>query len=127
MKNFKTVLFCFGLFFTFALTAEKSSLSQLSDLEYNIKYMEGIIADATKNLNAQKKLLALLERQLAGLDIHFTEDEDDETCDLEEDDHRLTLRIPKRLIAKIDKKRKQRVGRISRNLWILEILEKAVM
>jgi hypothetical protein len=42
-----------------------------------------------------------------------------------EDDHRLTLRIPKELVHKIDEKRKQRVGKISRNLWILETLDKA--
>ena len=41
------------------------------------------------------------------------------------DDHRLTLRIPKRLLDKVDVKRKQRVGTISRNLWILEVIEKA--
>ena len=41
------------------------------------------------------------------------------------DDHRLTLRIPKSLMAKIDIKRKQRIGKISRNLWILETLDKA--
>jgi len=40
-------------------------------------------------------------------------------------DHRLTLRIPKWLMDKIDDKRKERVGKISRNLWILETLEKA--
>ncbi len=38
---------------------------------------------------------------------------------------RLTLRIPKWLMEKVDEKRKQRVGKISRNLWILEIIEKA--
>ncbi|MFA6535579.1 MAG: hypothetical protein WCS92_04945 [Candidatus Babeliales bacterium] len=42
-----------------------------------------------------------------------------------EDDHRLTLRIPKKLLAKIDIKRKSRIGSISRNLWILETIEKA--
>jgi hypothetical protein len=41
------------------------------------------------------------------------------------DDHRLTLRIPKALMAKIDTKRKERIGKISRNLWILEALDKA--
>lgn len=47
--------------------------------------------------------------------------------DMEEsnDDHRLTLRIPQWLMDKVDTKRKQRVGKISRNLWILEALEKA--
>jgi hypothetical protein len=40
-------------------------------------------------------------------------------------DHRLTLRIPKQLMEKIDMKRKKRIGKISRNLWILEVLERA--
>ena len=40
-------------------------------------------------------------------------------------DHRLTLRIPQWLMDKVDEKRKQRIGSISRNLWILEQLEKA--
>ena len=43
----------------------------------------------------------------------------------EDDNHRLTVRIPKWLLAKIDAKRKERVGKISRNLWILEVIEKA--
>jgi len=41
------------------------------------------------------------------------------------DDHRLTLRIPQWLMDKVDEKRKERIGSISRNLWILEQLEKA--
>ena len=41
-------------------------------------------------------------------------------------DHRLTLRMPVWILEGIDKKRKERVGSISRNLWILEQLEKAV-
>ena len=40
-------------------------------------------------------------------------------------DHRLTLRIPQWLMDKVDVRRKNRVGKISRNLMILEILEKA--
>ena len=40
-------------------------------------------------------------------------------------DHRLTLRIPQWLMNKIDRKRHQRVGSISRNLWILEQLEQS--
>ncbi len=43
----------------------------------------------------------------------------------ESGDHRLTLRIPKALMDKVDNHRKKRVGKISRNLWILEIIEKA--
>ena len=45
--------------------------------------------------------------------------------DKEDDNHRLTIRIPKLLLDQIDIKRKQRVGKISRNLWILETIEKA--
>lgn len=43
----------------------------------------------------------------------------------QDDDHRLTLRIPKSLMAKIDVKRRLRIGKISRNLWILETLDRA--
>jgi len=43
----------------------------------------------------------------------------------DDNDHRLTLRIPKFLMDRIDIKRKERVGKISRNLWILELIEKA--
>lgn len=39
------------------------------------------------------------------------------------DDHRLTLRIPRDVLNKIDVERKKRVGRLSRNLWILETIE----
>lgn len=42
-----------------------------------------------------------------------------------EEEHRLTLRIPKHLMELIDKKRKKRVGKISRNLWLVELIEKA--
>ncbi len=41
-------------------------------------------------------------------------------------DHRLTLRIPKWLMDKLDKKRKQKVGSMSRNYFILELLEKTL-
>lgn len=45
--------------------------------------------------------------------------------EVEQGDHRLTLRIPKNIMDKIDVKRRGRIGKISRNLWILEVLEKA--
>lgn len=41
-----------------------------------------------------------------------------------ENEHRLTLRIPRDLMNKIDEKRKKRIGKISRNLFILESLER---
>lgn len=49
----------------------------------------------------------------------------EEKSTIDKDDHRLTLRIPKFLMDKVDVKRKKRVGSISRNLWILEIIEQA--
>lgn len=39
--------------------------------------------------------------------------------------HRLTLRIPKWLVDKIDLKRKCRSGKVSRSLWIIELLERS--
>ena len=44
----------------------------------------------------------------------------------EEVDHRLTIRIPNWLVDKIDEKRTEKVGKISRNLWILRQIERAV-
>jgi hypothetical protein len=41
-------------------------------------------------------------------------------------DHRMTLRIPKELLEQIDNKRKTRPGVVSRNLIILEAIEKYV-
>lgn len=41
-------------------------------------------------------------------------------------DHRLTLRIPKWLMERIDQKRGERIGNISRNSLILEQLEKSL-
>jgi hypothetical protein len=49
----------------------------------------------------------------------------DDAAQNQDDDHRLTLRIPKSLLDKVDIKRRQRIGTISRNLWILELIEKA--
>lgn len=43
-----------------------------------------------------------------------------------EGDHRLMLRIPMWLLAKIDVKRKERIGTVSRNFWILELIEKEI-
>jgi hypothetical protein len=42
-----------------------------------------------------------------------------------EAEHRLTLRFPKSLVARIDKKRKEKLGSISRNLWIIQALDRA--
>ena len=44
----------------------------------------------------------------------------------DDSDHRLTLRIPRWLVDKIDEKRTEKVGKISRNLWILKQIERAV-
>jgi len=39
--------------------------------------------------------------------------------------HRLTLRIPKWLLEKLDEKRKGSLRETSRTLWILQLIEKA--
>lgn len=39
--------------------------------------------------------------------------------------HRLVLHIPKILMDRIDVKRKERMGKISRTLWIIEVIEKS--
>lgn len=39
---------------------------------------------------------------------------------------RVTLRIPKKMITRIDKARKIRVGTVSRNQWIVEVLAKQI-
>ncbi len=133
MNKFKKLLFYFGLFFVLTLKTEDSLVSQLKDLEENIKSLEIIITDVAKNLTAQKRLFILLQKQFESnlaIDNENDDSEEDEEIEIaqikpEDDDHRLTLRIPKTLMAKIDKKRKLRIGRISRNLWIIETLERA--
>lgn len=47
------------------------------------------------------------------------------TENVEGDEVRFTLRIPKKLIDKVDAGRKKRVGNVSRNQWILEVIENA--
>jgi hypothetical protein len=44
---------------------------------------------------------------------------------VQDDSCRLTLRIPQWLLNRVDEKRKQKVGKISRNHFILELIEKA--
>ena len=41
-------------------------------------------------------------------------------------DHQLHLRIPRWLLAQIDIKRRERVGTVSRNFWILELIDKEI-
>jgi len=43
-----------------------------------------------------------------------------------ETDIRFTLRIPSKLIRKIDDSRKDRIGNVSRNQWILEAISKSI-
>ena len=52
--------------------------------------------------------------------------QDKESPKKEEDDIRFTLRIPEALIKKIDKSRRSRVGNVSRNQWIVELINNAV-
>ncbi len=39
---------------------------------------------------------------------------------------RFTLRIPAKLIRKVDEARASRIGNVSRNQWILEAISKAI-
>ncbi|KKL80190.1 hypothetical protein LCGC14_2007260 [marine sediment metagenome] len=43
-----------------------------------------------------------------------------------ESEIRFTLRIPAKLIKKVDEARSSRVGNVSRNQWILEAISKVV-
>ncbi len=43
-----------------------------------------------------------------------------------EEEVRFTLRIPAKLIEKIDAARAPRVGNVSRNQWILEVIHKSL-
>lgn len=40
----------------------------------------------------------------------------------EESETRFTLRVPQKLLEKIDKDRRSRIGSVSRNQWILEAI-----
>ncbi len=53
-------------------------------------------------------------------------DDDNLHIKQEEKEVRFTLRIPCELIHKIDHMRKNRVGNVSRNQWILEAINNAV-
>lgn len=46
---------------------------------------------------------------------------------LEQLDSRFTLRIPSMMLQQIDKQRKKKVGKFSRNNWILEAIEEKLM
>jgi hypothetical protein len=43
---------------------------------------------------------------------------------ISDDEIRFTLRIPSKMTAKIDKDRKNMIGSVSRNQWILEAIDK---
>ena len=47
---------------------------------------------------------------------------DSSAKEIETEEARFTLRIPTKMIEKIDKDRKKRIGNISRNQWILETI-----
>lgn len=50
----------------------------------------------------------------------------DDSIKFGEEEVRFTLRIPQKMINKIDKERKARVGNVSRNQWILEAIAKTL-
>lgn len=79
--------------------------------------IKALIKDTKKESKANEKKVQEFIAQ--GGQLANREQEHDQ-----DDDHRLTLRIPKTLLEKVDIKRRQRVGTISRNQWILELIEK---
>ncbi|MGZ6255017.1 MAG: hypothetical protein ACXWL5_03450 [Candidatus Chromulinivorax sp.] len=127
MKTNKKLLLMFLYLTTFTVHVKTEySVSSIQSLEEKIKTLEVMIFNLAENINLQRELIKLLQNQLTN---QLQEDDDHELIiyhDHEsEEDHRLTLRIPKSLMTKIDIKRKQRIGKISRNLWILETLDEA--
>ncbi|MBV8660734.1 MAG: hypothetical protein JO129_01140 [Candidatus Dependentiae bacterium] len=120
MNNFKKILFCLGMLSCLSIKSE----DRFDELDQKIKSLEILIISISQNMSLQQELIQLLQKQLqVNLAIENNDDDDEDHTD--EDDHRMTLRIPKSLMAKIDVKRKQRIGKISRNLWILETLDEA--
>lgn len=114
MKYFREILILSGFFvYSFAHTENTTQA-----LEKKIEFLQAVIADIMQNPPAP------LPQNQATQESTSLEKEG-EDCVPSDGDHRLTLRIPKSLMAKIDIKRKQRIGKISRNLWILETLERA--
>lgn len=59
-------------------------------------------------------------------EIYLRLREDSPLTEEQEDDDRLTLRIPKNLLQKVDARRHGRLGKVSRNLCILEMLDKSL-
>lgn len=127
MKTNRKILLAITLTIIFSTNLKtEQPLSSIQSLEEKIKTLEVMIFNLAENINLQRDLIKFLQNQLAN---QSQEDDDHELIiyhDHEsQEDHRLTLRIPKSLMAKIDIKRKQRIGKISRNLWILETLDEA--
>ena len=123
MNKFKKLFFCVGIFFCSVARAE----DRFDNLEQKIKYLEALIIAISQNMALQQELIQLLQKQLQA-NLTIEESHDDEISlenHPDEEDHHLLLRIPKWLMAKVDAKRKLRVGKISRNLWILETLDEA--
>lgn len=123
MNFFTKTLFCLGVFFYSDI---KSSENRFDFLEQKIKSLEVLVISLTQNMNLQQEFIQLLQKQLnTNLMIEDHDHDIFEEDHSDEHDHRMTLRIPKSLMAQIDIKRKQRIGKISRNLWILESLVEA--
>lgn len=70
---------------------------------------------ANKTVNVQYDIDDIINRggKVSADSKHQTNDEVEEEI-------RFTLRIPQKLIKKIDKDRDGRIGNVSRNQWILE-------
>lgn len=74
---------------------------------------------------------AALAKMMCNGDILTDEDEllalcSDMSASNNQQDARLTVRIPKSMLDRIDELRKQKYGSISRNLWIIQAIEKQI-
>ena len=104
---------------------------RFESLEQKINFLETLIITISQNMVLQQELIQILQKQLqasvnnSASSSHSQDDTIEEIEISDGDDHHLLLRIPKWLMAKVDAKRKLRVGKISRNLWILETLDEA--
>lgn len=66
------------------------------------------------------------ERKVAEFISKGSQTKKEITNNSEQSDHRMILRMPRWLLEKLDEKRLERIGTISRNSLILEYIEKCI-
>ena len=77
------------------------------------------------NLDIQDAINRVIS--LGGKTTADSEHENDILSNCNEKNVRFTLRLPSSLLKKVDEFRKMRIGIVSRNQWILEIISKATI